>query len=653
MLPRETTSAMGARPTRRAIRAIAPRPRRRRALPAFFALFALVFLSTVASPALAWVEAHVAGDDVRLLLDRTGSARVEHRITLKVSGGPLRTFEIRGVDGDAAPDPDGYVVPLREAMGNSLASATPVMSELLPSDSRVREDGRPTPPTLRVRFDEEKGLKRGVYMLLIRYKTNLAGRGLISLDGSMGRVEWRGPIWDDGFDSARTTFELPSGPTPPRADDTAADPHDDSAPAPSMFLSTVRRGTERDEIELLRTYAAKGESITWAIRVDARALKTAPPPAPPKPGLFIPGAGADGLAPAGRPVLIFAAGIAIFLLYSMLVAFKVREVARHARAAGTEPRPLIPAPLFLRSAGAGLALVAGIALELTLKTGTAGAALVALATALAVHRTPRWTHVTQLRGRGRWLPVAEKEAFRPPPRKTGVYLDVSTREGKALLLLGLGALGGIVALVMRESPYHAYLVALDATPLLAIFCTGRLAELPPDPAAQPARLLGNVAARVKRLMRGGEEVRAIGRIRVPDDSPDADELRLGLVPKAALPGFVALEVGVVYAPGAGGAIELPEILLRVTAGSACEEAVEALARHGRSMRGRKPNERVIAFSPRLPTARMTAAIAAALARAVMIKAVPESPVNKGGKGGKSTKGSAPAATGQTPRKRAA
>jgi hypothetical protein len=183
-----------------------------------------------------------------------------------------------------------------------------------------------------------------------------------------------------------------------------------------------------------------------------------------------------------------------------------------------------------------------------------------------------------------------------------------------------------VAALMRDAPYYAYLLALDVTPLLAIFCTGRLSELPPDPAAAPARLLGDIAKRVRRLMRPerGEEVRAIGKIRVPDGSPDADELRLGLLPKAALPGFVGIEVGVVYAPGAGGAIELPEVLLRVTSGSACEAAIEGLARHGRSMRGRKPDERVIAFTPRLPTARMTAGIAAALARAVMVKGAPAS-----------------------------
>ena len=67
------------------------------------ALPALAFaLSTAAArPALAWVDAHVEGDDVRVTLDRGGEARVEHKITLKIAGGPLRSLDIRGVDADA------------------------------------------------------------------------------------------------------------------------------------------------------------------------------------------------------------------------------------------------------------------------------------------------------------------------------------------------------------------------------------------------------------------------------------------------------------------------------------------------------------------------------------------------------------------------
>ena len=597
--------------------------------PLLLSLLLFVALLFTGSPALAWVEVHVAGDEVRLLLDKEGTARVEHRVTLKVSGGPLRAFDIRGVDKDAVPDPDGYIAPLKQALQSSLASAVPVTTEILPPDSRPRDDGKPAPTVLRVRFDADKGLRRGTYMLLVRYRTDLKARGLLKLDGTMGRIDWQGPAWDDGLDSVRATFELPSAPTPPRAFEGFVDPHDETAPPPPSFLSTVRRGNERDEIELIRTYAPKGEPVAWSLQVDARAFRTAPAAAPSKSSLPVPEAAKTLLTPDRERSLIFVAIGAGFLIFSLLVAMKTREAARLAKAAGTEARPLLRVPLFIRSAGAGIALVAGVGLELSLRDPTLGALLVVLATALAAHRTPHWNHASAMRKPGRWLPVAEREAFREPPRRKGAWLDVSTREGKVIFLLLLGAVLAGAAVVWRTEPYYAYLMALDTAPLLAIFGTGRMAELPPDPAAAPAGFLRGVAKRTLKLLQAkGVEGRAIGRVRIPDGSPDADELRLGLVPKAPIPGFLGIEVGVVYVPGTGGPIGFPEVLLRVTVGSACEAAMEGLAKHGKSMRGRKVNERVVLFTPRLPTARMTAAIAAALVRAATIKPAPKAAEEK-------------------------
>ncbi|WP_437285802.1 hypothetical protein [Sorangium sp. So ce406] len=632
---------------------IARRPGPALLLPFLAALVALAF----ALPARAWVEVHVAGDDARLAIDRAGAARVEHKVTLKISGGPLRALDIKGVDPDAELDQGSYAVPFKAAAAGSLTDATPVALELLPPDLRPREDGTRPPPTLRARFDG-KGLSRGVFVVFFRYRTDLMKRGLIQQDGPSSRVSWTGPLWDDGYDSARLTVELPAAPDEPRVDEAGDAAGSDALGAP-MTLSTLRRALDKDELELLRPYAPKGEPIRWAVRADARAFQPAPAAATP---------GADGIgrladAAAASPdrsrTLYIAAGVALFALYSALVALKAREHERLARAAGVAPRPLVPIPLAPRAALAGLALVAGVALELLLRDGTAGAALVAAATALAAHRTPRPERAGgALRRPGKWLPVAEAEAFRAPPRARGVYLDVSTRAGKALLVALLAALGAGVHALAGASPYHAHLLALDATALLAIFCTGRLAELPPDPAARPVAFLRDVARRVRRTLKapasaapaaskapagaaakaaagatarapagaaakaparaaaGATELRVVGRLRIPDGSPDADELRLGLAPRAALPGFVAIEVGVVYAPGAGGAIGLPEVLLRVAPGSPCERAVERLASSGRSSRGRRPGERVLAFTPRLPTARMTAAIAAALVRAV-------------------------------------
>jgi len=124
-----------------------------------------------------------------------------------------------------------------------------------------------------------------------------------------------------------------------------------------------------------------------------------------------------------------------------------------------------------------------------------------------------------------------------------------------------------------------------------------------------------VSERVRKSLPQGE-VRLWARIRVPEGGAVADELRLAAAPRTAPAGFGAIEIGVVHVRGAGGPLGLPEVILRVTAGSPCEAAVERLARHGRSMRGRRADERAIVFSPRLPTARMTAGLVAGLVRAL-------------------------------------
>jgi hypothetical protein len=575
---------------------------------ALSALIAAVLVLLGPRPALAWVEVHVEADDVRIAVEKSGDARVEHKITLKIAGGPLRSLDLRGVDADAVPDPDGYVVPQKEAARGSLASAQAVAAERMPADVKPRPDGTPAPPVIRVRFDPDRGLGRGIYVLLVRYTTKLGGK--IATDGTLSRITWRGLAWEDGFDSARVTFELPAAPTEPRADD--AEPSDEPGQRAPLVLSTVRRGTSKDQIELLRPYAPKGEAITWAVRVDARAFQAAAPAPPAKPA----GMRAvldDALGEPGRRLILIAGALSLFVLYASLVAFKTGEAARLAKAAGAESRPLVPLPNALRAVLAGASLTAGVFVQLVLMRATAGALLVLAAVALAAHRSPRYRRTP--RGPGRWLPIAEAIALRDPQRPQGVYLDASTRAGKLLLLLGVGAVLGASALLWDTSPFRAQLVAFDVAAVLAIFGTGRLAELPPDAATAPAALFRAIVKRVRKATPKGE-VRFVGRIRVPDGSAEPDELRLLVLPKAAPPGFGAIEIGVVHAPGPGTVIALPEVVLRVTTGLPCDTALSPLARHGRSARGRKKDERAVVLSPRLPTAQMTAGIVLRLLSAI-------------------------------------
>ena len=108
----------------------------------------------------------------------------------------------------------------------------------------------------------------------------------------------------------------------------------------------------------------------------------------------------------------------------------------------------------------------------------------------------------------------------------------------------------------------------------------------------------------------------VPRIRVPEGQTQPDELRLAILPRPAAPGFRSLEAGAVLLPGTAGTALLPGVILRYLEGTPCEAQLGPLVRAGKLTRGRKPGEVAVVFSPRLPTARMTADLTTRLARAV-------------------------------------
>ena len=155
---------------------------------------------------------------------------------------------------------------------------------------------------------------------------------------------------------------------------------------------------------------------------------------------------------------------------------------------------------------------------------------------------------------------------------------------------------------------------LDATVFLALFGTGMKTAFPPRPEALVAPFLAAARARLAKVL--GGSTRFVGRIRVADGDAQPDELRLGVVPRPAAQGFRSLEIGAVVVPGTGGAALMPGVLLRYTEGSPCEAQLGSMVRAGKLSRGRKPGEVAVVFTPRLPSARMTADLAVRLARAV-------------------------------------
>ncbi|MEZ4307136.1 MAG: hypothetical protein R3F14_03715 [Polyangiaceae bacterium] len=457
----------------------------RRVLPAAAVALALAAVSRTAS---AWVEAHVVADDVRVTLEPDAPARVEHRITVKIAGGPLRTLDLRGVDGDAEPEAEAYVVTERDASLKSLASAREVTAELVPPDTKPTRDGSPAPSILRLRLGE-KGIGRGTYVVQVRYRTRLLERRFVTFDGTVARVRWQGVAWDDGFDSARVTFDLPAGPAAPRPDDRTTPA---GAEEPPLVLSTLRRKGDRDELELLRPYVPIGEAIEWKLVADARAFGKASAPegpaGPPMISIAQPGGSSGRFG-----TLWLAAAAAAFLAWTFLVARKVREVALSSLAAGAKPSPLVPMPLLLRAPLSAALLGVAAWLQVVKHAWTPGALALLAAAALVIHRVPEWPKTLFLRKPGRWLPIAERDAFAPPNPIRGAYLDTSSRAGKALFLLAFTGFAGLTWLASQTSRHLAAMVALDAVLALALFGTGRIRSLPqtlsppPPPSSEKSR----------------------------------------------------------------------------------------------------------------------------------------------------------------------
>jgi hypothetical protein len=558
--------------------------------------------------ASAWVDAKVAGDNVRIDLERGGSAVVEHTITLKVQGGPLRSFDIPGVDGDAEPLPDSSV----EEVPKERPSAEP---------PRKRPSAKDVPPAapmpltallrpdsaLRVSIDNPKGVSRGVFLFRVRYRTHLPTGDRIQREGAMLRVTWRGPSWPEGIDNARCTFVVPSAPTEAR---TERDPSLAGAgPAEDVgaFLATVRRGTDHDEVELVRPHVARAEAVGWTLRVDPRALGRAED-ALASGSADATSAGPLAASPPERdrgPTALYAA---LIVLFSAAVGIKAHHVGVASAGRGVRPRPLVPVGTALRTLLSGPALAAGVALELALDDPLWGALSVLVAMALSSYLPPKWRPVP--RGPGQWLPLREAEAFAPRAPAAPTWLDAGTGPGR-IVLLALSLVAGAAAwIVSRHSLYEAQLVVFDALAAVPVLITGRLRDLPPDPFASPARPLQNIASALRR-----SGLRVVAWARLPHGSERFDELRLFVAPRLPRRGFTGIEIGYVIARGIGGSVLLPEVLVRAVDASPCHDAIAALLRGSRWMRGRRPDERVALVRPRLPTVQMTTALARRLAEA--------------------------------------
>jgi hypothetical protein len=565
----------------------------------------LLAAALIALPAQAWVESTIASDVATVDAERDGSAVVSHELVLRVRGGPFTGLVLDGVDLDAEPLGDGFV---------QLARAE-VREAPVPLLLQKNEDG-----SLRIEIDHPKGLRSGSYLLKFRYRTKLLERDLLQNSAQGVELRWVGPRFPDGIDSAKVVFRIPPAKLPPRLAS-----HDGSAASAmaedvgGVFLSTLRRTADKDELEVIRPHVAKGEPVLWRVWASARAFDAFQPAAASAP---IPERREK--APLNRVLALLGIGIAA-AGYGWLVFVKSRAHAEACSRRGATPRPLVGIGVGWRSVLAGIG-VAGAALAiLAAEKPTVAATVLAGVCALATFRTPQVR--LRLRGPGSWLPLSEQDAFGPRALLVvpGRWLDVSTARGR---LTALGCFTGFAAAAFaigRASMYFGCALALASVCWVPLFFSGRWSELPDDAVDRAAQVLRRIYAALKTR----SSVRVVPWARIADGSRDADELRLLVVPRRPIAGLTALEIAVELQHGPGGTVASPCVLVRALDGS---EASRALPPQVGWMRGRKAEERAAVLRPDLPTDRSAIELVMALAAAL-------------------TRGERPAHSGQSPSSR--
>lgn len=545
-----------------------------RVVAAAAALGAAGLVLAVARPALAWQEAHQTGDDATVHVDAAGVAQVEHRVRWHVVRGPLKSIDLVNVD------PAAELVPEVTVTGED-GRALEARAE--------RHDDR----TVRIVTAQPRALMRGNFTFDVRWRVDLAVSHALTRDGSTWRLAWSAPVATDGFDAATTVFEVPAAPDAPVAIVADTGAVDDGA------VASLRREPGADLLSLVRPHVARGEAPVWTLRLDPRALPLVADPTLRPPS--------EAKAPAEpdrvRDTSLVAGLTALGLLFGFLVHRRARAYARACGDRDVKPRALVPLGDAPRAVLAGVALAGAVGLHVSGRT-TVAAACVALATLAASLRAP--TGKISVRGPGRWLSLTPEHAFAH-----------TSRPWAPGLLPAAGAVAAVVTAAFvagRFDPEGAWLAAIDGVALLPLLLTGRPAQLPPHAARTAAPWLARLFAR----LRSASTLRVSPWARIPDASPapTPDELRLLVLPRAAMPGVLGVEVGLAWSHSPTGWVGTPEVLARVLDGSAAATRLAREVPAARVVPGRRPEERVMRLVPRAPTRGHAAALVRSLAEAL-------------------------------------
>lgn len=535
---------------------------------------AVVLVGLTSRPALAWVETSIQSDFVVVDAEPSGQALVTHELRLEVRGGPLQAYTLDGVDPGATPEGPGTV---QRSDGRGANHDAPLLLH-------VGDDG-----TLRLEIDDERGLRHGRYLFRFGYRTDLRARELLQWEGPFVNLRWIGPRFADGVDSMKVLFRLPATDLAPRLPDVdvRGDTYGLDETAGGVFLAQLRRGTDKDELELTRPHIASGEPVVWRLRTGAKAFR-----APPEAELVVRAPvgeeeqGAEPLA-TRRLAGLLAATIAA-LLVAFLTASKWRLAERQAESVKLELRPLLPLALSWRVLGAALlaafsVLLAWRTVHVAWATGALGLGLL-----FVVQRAPR--RGLRPRGPGDWRSLSVEEAFPSAGLSRRSARERWQRIGSFAVVLAATA---AILLWVARAELAVLLVGFVALTTLAL--AGVRAE---GNASHPTEAERAWLRAVLRRLERDPELRVELRARVTRLEPGHDELRLVVRPCCQASGLCSVEVALER----GRFGFAPALMVRVAEGSAAQLAFGTVAVW---QRGREETERVAIFRPVLPTRNLT------------------------------------------------
>lgn len=510
-----------------------------------------------------YTEAHLGGVDVRVTVGRDGHFAAAHKLTYHVLAGAMRSLTIQGFEDDLRFAPTGTAT---TADGRSFGLTV------------ARDD-----KGLHVNVDDPKGIKRGDYTLELDYEGSLVGGSSprVALEGAFYRLRFATPPMTEGVDGMRVVLDLPSAPTEPRV--AASGDEGDS----SELLSALRRGAERDELELVRPHVAKGQGVSWYARVDPKAM-----PALDDPALRPRAQSAAPITRSGSELPWIVAAAAALALFALSLA-KHRLLGDSAAMRG-----LVPLPATVRLTLAALVFGAGVYVEADGRALVA-ASLVAAALPLVAWRASKREPSSPASRPGAWLVLRPDDAFAQPARPAD-WLDATTPRGR-LVLAGLSLGLSLAAFFARRAEGASYWIGIDALALVPVFFSGTSFQAPPDSRRAAAALQP-----IARELEACEDVRV---------APYAlrDELRLLVMPRLAMPGVIGVELGVAWEGAGGATLATYEALVRVHDGSFAAAKMAAYAKDQRALPGRKPEERVYRFEPAGPSVGSAVALVRELA----------------------------------------